>query len=367
MKPLSFIIIGSGWRAMFFVRIAKRFPEHFRLEYMLCRNKEKAERIAREQGIRTAVSAEECEAAKPDFVVAAVSKDAIYQVTREWALKGFAVLCETPAGMNRDELTGLWDLKENHGAKIQVAEQYIRYPVIAAGLKAVSRGKLGEPYGVRLSAAHDYHGASLIRRMLGVEPGEWTMRMRGKRYRFPVTQTDSRYGAVTDGSIKQWDRVCISMEFLSEKFTSGKTAYYDFSGVQYHSFIRSRHLNVQGRDGEWNDTILRYIGDNNLPVKEMVLPYLAPRYRALETEGLRRTASRWNPVLELDVEQDEYAIGTMMFDMREYLEKGTEVYPLADALEDAYTWFLMERAAENPGNEVLSKAMPWHRKINGKR
>ncbi len=358
MKPLSFMIIGSGWRAMFFVRIAKRFPEHFQLKYMLCRSQEKADRIAAQEGIMTTVSEDECQAAEPDFVVAAVSKDSMFQVTRRWAQKGFAVLCETPAGMNLEELKGLWELKETYGAKIQVAEQYIRYPIIAAGLRAVEQGKLGEPYGVRLSAAHDYHGASLIRHMLGIEPGP--MRMWGKRYVFPVTQTDSRYGAVTDGSVKEWDRVCITMEFCLEGNSSGKMAYYDFSGVQYHSFIRSRHVNVQGRDGEWNDTVLRYIGADGLPVKETLLPYLDPRYKGLETDGLRRIAGQWNPGLELDSEQDEYAIASMMFDMREYLEGGREVYPLAQALEDAYIWLLMEQAKENPGKVVQWERMPWH-------
>lgn len=357
MKPLSFIIIGCGWRAMFFVRIAKWFPEHFQLKYMLCRSREKAERIAAEQGIRTTTSAAECEAVRPDFVVASVSRDAMCQVTEEWAQKGFAVLCETPAGMNVEELKRLWELKESGGAKIQVAEQYIRYPIVAAGLRAVRQGRLGEPYGVRLSVAHDYHGASLIRHMLGIEPGP--VRMRGQRYTIPVTQTDSRYGAITDGSVKQWDRGCISMEFTG-KAAAGKTAYYDFSGVQYHSFIRSRHLNVQGRDGEWNDTVLRYIGEDGLPVKEPLLPWLAPEYRELETEELRKTAGQWNPALELDSAQDEYAIASMMFDMRAYLEGGREVYPLAEALEDAYTWLLMEKAWQNPGEMIESEPMPWH-------
>lgn len=354
MKPLSFIVIGSGWRAMFYVRIAKRFPEQFQLKYMLCRNREKAERISLEEGIKTTISAQECQAAKPDFVVVAVSKESIFEVAKEWALKGFAVLCETPAAMTIERLKELWELKEKHGAKIQVAEQYIRYPIIAAGLRAIRQGKLGKPYGVRLSAAHDYHGASLIRHMLGTETGP--IRMWGKTYGVLVTQTDSRYGAVTDGSIKEWERTCITMEF-----EDGKMAYYDFSGVQYHSFIRSRHLNVQGRDGEWNDTIVRYVGNNHLPVEERLMPYLALEYEILETEQLRHIARNWNPVLQLDSSQDEYAIAAMMLDMRKYLESGKEVYPLAEALEDTYMWLLMKKAAENPKDVIQSEYMPWHK------
>ena len=119
-------------------------------------------------------------------------------------------------------------------------------------------GRLGDPYAVYLSVAHDYHGVSLIRRMLkiGLEP----VRMRGSRYEFPVTETDSRYGAVTDGRTARKIRDHVTMEFAS-----GKAAFYDFSGVQYHSYIRSRHLTVQGQNGEWSDTILRYVKDDHRP------------------------------------------------------------------------------------------------------
>ena len=168
MNPLSFIIIGSGWRAMFYVRIAKKYPHLFRLQYMLCRTEEKAERIRKEQRIPVTLSEVECEKARPDFVVAAVTKNAVFDVTKKWALKGFPVLSETPAAMELWQLKELWNLKQNKGAGIQVAEQYHRYPLLAAGLRYIIKNtetahlNLAEPYAVTLSAAHDYHGISLI-------------------------------------------------------------------------------------------------------------------------------------------------------------------------------------------------------------
>ena len=350
-KPLSFIIVGSGWRAMFYVRIAKAHEERFHLSCVLCRSEEKARRL-REEGIGAAVSVRQCEEARPDFVVVAVSKPSIFQVTREWVLKGFPVLCETPAGMNLEELRQLWELRERYGARVQVAEQYIRYPIIAAGLKAIEEGKLGEPYSVYLSAAHDYHGASLIRHMLKIKAEP--VAVSGKQYRFPVTETDSRYGPVTDGSVKERERTCVTLEF-----DSGKVAFYDFSGVQYHSYIRSRHINVQGRDGEWNDTILRFADKEHEPIQEYVMPWLNPAHRELETDELKETAGQWNPTLELNTAQDEYAIAVMMAGMEDYLERGKEVYPLSEALEDAYLWLLMKKAAENPGTKVKWEPQPW--------
>jgi len=354
--PLSFVIIGSGWRSLFFARIAKRYPEQFTLKYMLCRTREKADKMAAEHNIPTTISVEECELAKPDFIVIAASKTSLYQETKYWAEKGFPVLCETPAANTIEDLKELWNLVQS-GAKIQIAEQYHRYPIMAAGLKIIEEGKLQDPYAVSLSMAHDYHGISLIRRML--QPtAPMSLRldsMCGEKYSFPITETDSRYGAITDGRVKQADRNVITL-----RFTNGKVAFYDFSGVQYHSFIRARHVNVQGRDGEWNDTYIRYVDENHIPHTEKLKACLHPEYQCLYTEELKRQSENWQPFISMDNEQDEYAIASMMYDMREYIAGGKEVYPMAEALEDAYLYLLMQEAITNPGCKIKPQPMPWH-------
>lgn len=355
-RPLTFVVIGSGWRSLFYARIAKKYPQEFEMKYMLCRTQEKADRMAAEHGIPTTISIEECEAVKPDFVVIAASKASLCQETMKWAKKGFVVLCETPAACTLAELKELWVLTLS-GAKIQIAEQYHRYPSMAAGLEVIQRGWLNEPYAVRLSMAHDYHGVSLLRRMLQpVDPSglhlEW---IRGQQFIFSVTETDSRYGDITDGRVKESVRNVISMGFCG-----GKTAFYDFDGIQYHSHIRSRHVNVQGRDGEWNDTLLRYLDKEHQPHVEQLKPLLKGEYSSLETDRLKEQCSQWQPYFPMSEEEDEYAIATMMYDMREYIEKGKEVYPMAEALEDAYVFLLMQEAVKKPGEKILPEKMPWH-------
>lgn len=354
-RPLSFIIVGSGWRSLFFVRIAKRYPEQFKLQYMLCRTQEKADKMAAEYNIPTTTSQEACEETAPDFVVVAVSKADLFQETKKWAEKGFPVLCETPAADSVEDLQSLWELVQN-GAKVQIAEQYHRYPIMAAGLKAIADGRLHDPYAVTLSMAHDYHGVSLIRRMLQPDnpQGLRLESLCGEQYSFPVTNTDSRYGAITDGSIGRQERKVVTL-----KFANDKVAFYDFSGVQYHSFIRARHVNVQGRDGEWNDTFLRYVDESHMPHEEKLTAWLHPDYGCLDTEELKRQSREWNPYIIMDNAQDEYAIASMMFDMREYIAGGKEVYPMAEALEDAYIYLLMNEAVSNPGQTIVPQPMPW--------
>ena len=355
MKPLSFVIVGSGWRAMFYVRIALRYPQCFKLCYLLCRTQEKAERIRREYGIPVTTEARLCEDARPDFIVVAVDRASKFAVTRQWLEKGFAVLSETPAAETADELEELWALYQK-GARLQIAEQYIRYPLIAAGLRAIGQGLLGDPCAVELSLAHDYHAASLIRHMLRCGGAPFpAFRLRGKAYEFPVEETDSRYGAITDGRVRQSRRARVTLEF-----DNGKVAFYDFDGVQYHSAIRARHISVQGQRGEWNDAVLRYVDAAHRPVREELKCRLDPAYEVLHTRELLELSRTWKPCVHMEDIQDEYAVASLMLDMGGLIDRGREGYPLAEALEDAYTWLLMDEAVRNPGQTVASRPRAWH-------
>ena len=357
MKALSFVIVGSGWRSLFFARIAKKYPEQFTLKYMLCRSQEKADKMAAEYDIPTTTSVEACIEAAPDFVIVAVNKDSLYDETAKWAGYGFPVLCETPAAVSVENLKKVWELVQN-GAKIQIAEQYHRYPIMAAGLKAIKDGLLADPYAVHLSMAHDYHGFSLIRRMLAPhDPMSLKLEyMQGQKYSFPVRETDSRYGAITDGSVGEKGRVLLTLQF-----EGNKVAFYDFSGVQYHSYIRARHVNVQGQDGEWNDTMVRFVDKDHMPQAMQLTSWLDPKYACLDTDELRRQNAQWNPFVIMDNEQDEYAIASMMYDMREYIAGGEEVYSIAESLEDAYLLILMQEALKNPDSKIVPEPMPWQK------
>ena len=348
---ISFLIVGSGYRAKFYGRIARRYPALFSAMF-LCRSEEKAALMTQETGVPAVLTAEEGEAFKPDFVVVAVNKTSITDVCIEWVNRGYPVLMETPAGMTREQLVHLWEIRQS-GTLIAVAEQYRRYPDMIAGLQAVEAGKIGTPGSAYLSVAHDYHGMSLIRKMLLAEGESYVIR--GERTMHPVTETDSRTGPLPGNPVREKARdtvwVC---------FGSGKTALYDFSGVQYHSFIRTRHVMVRGDRGEWCDTVLYRLDEDGRPVKEMLTPVIPERYRELDTAALRDARRIPRGDLSMDNLQDEFAMASMLFDMRKFLENGEEVYPFREALEDAYFRILMEEAVAEPWKEVRAEKMPWN-------
>lgn len=349
---LKYGIIGSGYRAEFYGRIARNYPGLFKAVY-LCRSPEKAERMTARTGAKAVLRAEEIEDGQPDFVVIAVDKGHIADETMNWAGRGFPVVAETPVGNTVEKMTQLWKMQEKHGARIVCCEQYFRYPILMAGLQAIREGTIGTASSIYVSLLHHYHAASLIRKALGIGLEERTI-MRGSRSASPMVATDSRECAILDGTVSEAVRDRIHIDF-----ESGKQADYDFAPAQYRTYLRSRHLIVRGDRGEWSDTLIRHLDETGAPAQKLLLPEIPARYRGLDTQILRDCRRRWQSDLAPDTIQDEFAMASILLDMGEYLSGGPSPYPLEEALWDACFWLQMEEAVAHPWQETVSMSMPW--------
>jgi len=350
MGKSRFIIVGSGWRSMYYVRIAKALPEMFELCAMYCRTTEKADKIASENNIHTTTSIEECISYNPDFVVVAVNKASIYEVSKEWMGKGFAVLCETPPSLKLEELQDLWEMQEQ-GAKLQVAEQYFKYPSYIGKLNILDSELLGAPYNVTIRAIHDYHAASIIRKIL--HTGFENVTIYGKKHIFPVTETLTRYESLFDGRVADKER-----DRLTFEFENGKMAFYDFSSVQYRSTIRSLYMEVQGSRGEMVNETFRYLDDKNMPHETKIK---IEKFESGQIENVtfgEKTIYQC-PYGDCGLPEDETAIATLMAGMKEFSLTGKEVYPLADAMQDAYITIMMQQALDNPNQEIKMQLQKW--------
>ena len=347
---LSYVIVGSGYRAIYFGRIAIQYPTLFRALF-LCRSSEKAQLIETQTGVRATTSLDECLAFQPDFAVIAVDRGHVADVAEEWISRGFPVVTETPVGDTPKKLNRLWELSQQ-GARIVCCEQYHRYPILMAGLDILQRGGIGAPSSLYISLAHDYHAASLIRRMLQTDGEAFTLR--GMRLTSPVVNTDSRYGAILDGSVSSAERTMLTISY-----ESGKTAIYDFSPIEYRSYIRSRHVTVRGDRGEWSDTIVFGLDEDNRPRRTFLMPEIPARYARLDTQYLRDLRKTWHAELFLDTQEDEFAIASILLDMEEYLAGGPSPYPLQEALDDVLFWLLAEKAAQSPWETFDSRGCAW--------
>lgn len=359
MEKIRFALIGSGWRAEFYIRIAKALPEIFELTNVLVRDKGKGEKFAIQHGVSVVQTLEELEKDCPDYVVLAVKRGIISEYLPRLFSKGIPVLCETPPAEDVESLNSVWEAYTKYKAKIQVAEQYFAQPLYEAWEKVVQDGKIGAVENINISSLHGYHGASIIRRFLGA--GFENAVIYGKRFWFNVTETYGRDGMIFDGEVVPCSRDRLTMEF-----DNGKTAFFDFSDpAQYHSFIRTRQLTVQGTRGEIDDLTIRYLTDKNIPVTETLNRIDLGVYGNQEWShyGIMLGEKFYykNPFKNARFNDDEIAVATCMYRMKEYLENGTEFYSLKDALQDMYICLKMEEALASPNKEIRTETQIWEK------
>ncbi|MFB6465529.1 Gfo/Idh/MocA family protein [Cytobacillus sp. Hz8] len=357
MKKIRFGVIGSGWRAEFYIRIAKVVSDKFELTEVLIRDKEKGEKFAERFGVKVVNSLDELMKGNPDYVVLSIKRGTVTDYLIDLFKKGIPVLCETPPGESIESLEELWKQAKKYKAKIQIAEQYFVQPLYAAWLKVIQEGKLGEVGNINISSLHGYHGVSIIRKFLNVGFGNCVAY--GKRFSFDVTETYGRDGMAFDGEIFSCTRDRLTLEF-----DNGKVAFFDFSDpAQYHSFIRTRQLTVQGTRGEIDDLTIRYLTRENVPVTQELNRIDLGKYSNQEwahfaimlgEEFLYR-----NPFVNARLNDDEIAVGTCMLLMGEYLSTGRDFYSLKEALQDTYISLMMDEALKNPNKEIRTSKRPW--------
>ncbi|HEY8721759.1 Gfo/Idh/MocA family protein [Pengzhenrongella sp.] len=165
--PARFAVVGNGWRARFFLRMARLLPDRFAATGVVARSEERAAEVRREWGVPTASTVAGVVAIeRPDFVVVAVPWAASAGVIRELVALGVPVLAETPPAPDAAGLRELWADVGASGL-VQVAEHSPFMPAHAARLEALRRGLIGEVTSVQISSTHLYHAVAVIRAMLG--------------------------------------------------------------------------------------------------------------------------------------------------------------------------------------------------------
>jgi hypothetical protein len=355
MKPIEFAIVGAGWRAEFFLRIAKALHDRFRIVGLTVRNADKGRAVESAWGIPTFRDIGGLlGATKPAFVIVSVPQPAAPGIIAELADREVAILTETPPSPTREGLFDLWKLVAG-GARIQVAEQYIHQPLHAARLALVQAGRLGDPSFTQISSCHGYHGTSLIRHYLGVgfEPAMVTARA----FEADIVAGPGRSGPAASEKTTKSRQVIAQLDF------GGKLGIYDFTGDQYFSWIRSLSVLVRGNRGEIRDDEVRYLEAFDRPVH-----FKLGRESAGEggnLEGLWHkgysAGAEWvyrNPFPYAPLSDDEIAIASVLAGMQGYLEGGPEVYSFAEAAQDQILSLAIDEALAS-GKPVSTGDVPW--------
>jgi len=348
-------IVGGGWRTQFYLRAAHALPERFRVGGVMVRNGNKGRVLEQEWGVQTYRTLEELlELPGLDFVVVAVPWPVTPTMLRRLAYHDMPALSETPPA---PDLTGLLDLHvlTERGAKIQVAEQYQFQPLHAARLHLAKSGLLGTVTQAQVSAAHGYHGISLVRGLLDAEFEGATIWAR--EFTSPIVASPGRGGPPSEEGISSSRQTIAYLDF------GDKLGVYDFTGDQYFSWIRSPRVLVRGERGEINNTQLSYLRDFQTPVYIDLKRANAGEDGNLEGyyhKGIL-AGEEWvyrNPFAPARLTDDEIAVATCLDKMAEYVDGGPSFCSLREASQDHFLGLMIAQAVQT-GEAVVAARQPW--------
>jgi predicted dehydrogenase len=356
-------IIGSGWRAEFFLRLTSALADRLTLTGTVVRRPEAAERATARWGVPSYLSPSELLARqRPNLVVVAVAWDATPAVIVDVASAGTHVLAETPPAPDETGLRALWTALGPVGTPlVHVAEQYLLMPGHAARREAVQRGLIGTPTSVQVSSTHGYHAVSMIRGLLRTtEPiGFGPVTVDARRFTAPLVDPLTRDGWTGDPEPHPATTTLAMLDF-----GDGRSGLYDFTDNQWHNRLRARRIVIRGSHGEIvDDRLLR------LAAPETVLTSTITRNQLghdLNLDGhdtellsVDGTVLWRNRFLGHRLMDEEIAIATALCQAADWsLDCGPGPYPLAEACQDHLLSLAIDEAAAL-GTPITTATEPW--------
>ena len=316
----EFILIGTGWRAAFYMRIAVALPEKFRIVGIYTRSDDRAAAL-KEEGWNASTDLEGLLAIKHDGVIIASGADGFCSLVERLSQKGEKLLTETTfLTMSEEELSRL------EKCEALVLEQYWYTPLYASAKKALS--KIGRIDQIYLSALHNHHAASIVRGVFGLE--DELPEVSGYDFKSEAVKTGSRRGREMDNEIEAYTRklrIC--------RFSENRLFIQDFSTNQYHTYLFPSHFEIRGERGSVTEKGVVYTNDQGILIKEdFVFHRDSEKINQklyLSHVTLGGEVVFYNPYRGVNLNDDEIAIAQML----DAFCQGSNVYPISEAIRDA--------------------------------
>ncbi|MCA1597030.1 MAG: gfo/Idh/MocA family oxidoreductase, partial [Chloroflexi bacterium] len=207
----------------------------------------------------------------------------------------------------------------------------------------------------QISAAHGYHGVSLIRRFLGVEFENATVT--AHRFVSDLAASPGRDGPPTQAAITRSTQTIATLDF------GDRLGVFDFTGDQYFSWIRSPRVLVRGDRGEINNGTVRYLDESGTPITVETMRQDAGQQGNLEGYYHKGylAGSEWvyrNPYGPGRLSDDEIANASCLEKTAAYAAGGSSFYSVAEAAQDHYLGMTIDRAAES-GERIKTETQSW--------
>lgn len=354
MKRIRFGVMGSGWRTLFYLRVARARPDLFEVVGVVSRTSDRAAAVNKEWAVPGLTSVDALLAAKPEFVVTSVPWEVNPGLLRTLAEQGMPALSETPPAPDLESLLALDTELTRLNANVQVAEEYHLRPQHAAQLAYVAGGRLGAITHVQVSIGHGYHGLSLIRRFLGLK-GE-ACRIVGRTFRAPIVAGGGRSGLPDKETVRESAQDVVLLDF------GGKSAVFDFTGDQYMGLIRDGRVLARGQRGELSGNTVTYLEDAATPITLSFTRHTQDLLTGVALRGIQ-AGEAWvyrNPLEGAALTDDEIAVGDCLLRMGESARTGKPFYPWREGMQDHYLYLRLQEALKT-GLEVLASPQPFSR------
>jgi len=354
---LRFGLVGGGWRAEFFLRVAQALPDRFEVVGAVVRDPDKGRALEQGWGVPTHRTLDGLlgpTAQTPDFVVVSVLREAAPAIIRSLAERGVPVLTETPAAPDVAGLLELWPLLVQ-GAVVEVAEQYHLQPLLRTQIELARSGLLGPVTHAQVSVAHDYHGVSILRRLLGVGAEEAVVTAHA--FTAPLVEGATRSGPPRAHALVDTVQTIAYLDY------GDRTGVFDFTKGQYFSWVRTNRLLARGPLGEVRDEEVRFVRPDLTQMLwriERVATGVNGNHEGHVLRGLI-AGDEWryrNPFEPARLSDDELAVAELLVRMGERVRGGPSVYSFAEAAQDHYLQLVVQQSVRE-GRPVRATAQPW--------
>jgi predicted dehydrogenase len=356
MTVATYGIVGSGWRAQFFLRLAHLLPEYLRVVGVVTRSAESGAKVEAAYGVSTHRTVDDLLTTEtPDFVITSVPWETNPGLIRDLVGRGVHVLSETPPAPDLDGLRALWAVVGPSGL-VQVAEQYLLLPDHAARLTVVERGVIGAPTSAQVSSTHLYHAVAMLRGFLGV--GFESATVSARAFTAPLADPLSPAGWSGD------DTPVARTTTLATFDWDGRSGLYDFTDNQWWNPLRARRVVIRGSRGEIVDDRVVRLLDPRTPVVSHLERRETGRDLNLEGRDLDHISFDgevlWRGEYpDVRLSDEDLAITALLRRTGSWArDEGEAPYPLAQACQDHLLSLAIEESVR-AGADVTTSSETW--------
>lgn len=311
----SFVLIGTGWRANFYLRVANTFPSIFNIASIYTRD---ACRVGLFENCTTDL--DNALSFEHDAVIVASGKDGFLDMVQNLSRRGEVILTETSFSSLSEQ-----ELEEVSCLDCFVMEQYPFVPLYSSILSSIDL--VGCVDSVYLSGLHNHHAAAICRKIFGDSHVVDSRILLDREY--DVGITGSRYGYVRKSGHEKVRRTIKSVELSNGLFIN------DFTSGQYHNKLMPSRIEIRAERGTITERGVSYVNEAGRYIE---MPFMFHRDSENLNQGptLSHVTLGGNVIYENEfypssLSDDEIAIAKMLM----LFSDGKLEYRTIDGIQDA--------------------------------